>query len=365
VKKSFIPGAAPPPAAPEASVESPPSCRSAPRLVQQRQWPLGTEQGYKVAMAHAGPLHLAAPGEPRRISFAAAMFDMSRGRQALLSVAQPVICVLLALGHFPDLRTCLIGTVAAVSGELMVFSLNDVMDHRADAQSLAVGKGPFHHGFDIDFAFEKHPIARGHVPHAVGVAWVAFLAAVFSVSAWALSPWCIVFFAAAVVLEVVYCLLRTVSCVKTVVSGVMVGVGSMAGWVAVAPLEWRAVWPFLFLAFWETCGRNMANDLGDVEFDRQVGIATVAVRFGAVAAGRLIFAGAAATVALAVTLPMPAAGRLLAAAAGVWAMLIPGWRLVRRRAEPAAAAAYFNHACLYPVLVLGALLVSWLVRWMT
>lgn len=325
----------------------------------------GAAEGKKNPMAHADPIHLAGTGESRRIGFAAAMFDMSRGRQALLSVAQPVICVLLALDRFPDLRTCLIGTVAAVSGELMVFSLNDVMDHKADARSLAVGKGPFHHGFDIDFAFEKHPIARGHVPHLVGVAWVTFLAAVFCVSAWALSPWCVAFFVAAVAMEILYCLLRTMSCVKTVVSGVMVGVGSMAGWVAVAPLAWRAVWPFLFLGFWETCGRNMANDLGDVEFDRQVGIATVAVRFGPRLAGRLIFAGALVTVALAGLLPMPAAGRVLALAAGVWSMVVPGWRLVRRRAEPAAAAAYFNRACLYPVLVLAALLVSWLVRWMT
>lgn len=329
---------------------------TAPRVPHRR--------GYKDPMAHAGPIPLAGAAEPRMISLAAAMFDMSRGRQALLSVAQPILCALLALDRFPDLRACLIGALAAVSGELMVFSLNDVMDHRADARSLAVGKGPFPHGFDIDFAFEKHPIARGHVPHAVGVAWVAFLAIVFSVSAWMLSPWCVVFFAVAVVLEIVYCLLRTVSSMKTVVSGVMVGIGSMAGWVAVAPLQWRALWPFLFLGFWETCGRNMANDLGDVEFDRQVGIATVAVRLGQVRAARLIFAGAVATAGFAALLPLPETGRVLAFAATVWCMVAPGWRLVRRPAEPSAAAAYFNRACLCPVLVLGALLVSWMVRWM-
>ena len=62
---------------------------------------------------------------PRRIPLAAAMFDMSRGRQALLSVAQPVLCVLIALGRLPGARVALLGTVAALAGELAVYSLNE------------------------------------------------------------------------------------------------------------------------------------------------------------------------------------------------------------------------------------------------
>jgi 4-hydroxybenzoate polyprenyltransferase len=304
--------------------------------------------------------HAAENASGRAVSFAAAIFDMSRGRQALISVAQPVLCALLALdGHLPSLRIVTLGAVAAVSGELAVFSLNDVLDHRADRESLRLGKH-LTDRLDIDTVYEQHPLARGDVALATGIAWELFLCLVFIVSAWQLSPLCVLFFAVAVCLEVVYCLLRRVTWFKTVVSGVMVGIGSLAGWVAVAPLDRRAVWPFLFLSVWETGGRNMANDLADLEWDARTGTATVACRYGARAAARAIFATMLAAVALAALLPAPLLGRVFAAAAGVWFMLLPGWRLLR---EPDAARTleYFNRASLYPVAVLVAVLCGWAV----
>jgi 4-hydroxybenzoate polyprenyltransferase len=296
---------------------------------------------------------------PRRISLAAAMFDMSRGRQALLSVAQPVLCVLIALGGLPSVRVAVLGMVAALAGELAVYSLNDVLDHRADAESLQVGKGDVQ-GFDIDTAFERHPIAHGHVSLSLGVAWVTFLCAVFSVSAWLLSPLCLLFFGVAVGLQAIYCLLRRVTWTKTIISGVMVGIGSLAGWVAVAPLSARALWPFLFLAAWET-DRNLTNDLADIESDSRVGLATVAHLFGPRTSARAVFGVMVATIVLAGLLPMPWPARALAVAGAMWSMAWPAWRLLRRP-TPAMAAVHFNHVSVYPVIVVAALLLTWAIQ---
>jgi 4-hydroxybenzoate polyprenyltransferase len=287
------------------------------------------------------------------------VFDMSRGRQALLSIAQPVLCVLIALGRLPGVRVAVLGTIAALAGELAVYSLNDVLDYRADAESLKAGKGDVQ-GFDIDTAFERHPIAHGHVSLSLGIAWVTFLCAVFSVSAWLLSPLCLLFFGVAVGLQVVYCLLRRVTWTKTIISGVMVGIGSLAGWVAVAPLSARALWPFLFLAAWET-DRNLTNDLADIESDSRVGLATVAHLFGPRTSARAVFGVMVATVVFAGLLPMPWPARALAVAGAVWSMIWPAWRLLRRP-TPALAATHFNHVSVYPVIVVVALLLTWAIQ---
>jgi 4-hydroxybenzoate polyprenyltransferase len=304
-------------------------------------------------------MHVAVGPAPRRIPLAAAVFDMSRGRQALLSIAQPVLCVLIALGRLPGVRVAVLGTIAALAGELAVYSLNDVLDYRADAESLKAGKGDVQ-GFDIDTAFERHPIAHGHVSLSLGIAWVTFLCAVFSVSAWLLSPLCLLFFGVAVGLQVVYCLLRRVTWTKTIISGVMVGIGSLAGWVAVAPLSARALWPFLFLAAWET-DRNLTNDLADIESDSRVGLATVAHLFGPRTSARAVFGVMVATVVFAGLLPMPWPARALAVAGAVWSMIWPAWRLLRRP-TPALAAAHFNHVSVYPVIVVVALLLTWAIQ---
>jgi 4-hydroxybenzoate polyprenyltransferase len=290
---------------------------------------------------------------------AAAVFDMSRGRQALLSVAQPVLCVLLALGHLPGYRVALLGIVAAASGELAVYALNDVLDYRVDAESLRAGKGDGI-GFDIDVAYERHPLAHGHLSIAFGIGWEVFLCTVFAVSAWLLSPLCLIFFVVAVGLQGVYCLLRRVTWTKTIISGVMVGIGSLAGWVAVMPISARALWPFLYLAAWET-DRNLANDLSDIESDSRVGLATVAHLYGPGTSARAIFGLMLGTVALAVALPMPWPARVVALGGGLWSMGLPAWRVLRQP-TPTVATDLFNHLSFYPVIVVAGLLSSWALR---
>ena len=221
----------------------------------------------------------------RRVATAQSLFDLSRGRQATLSIAQPGLAAVLAAGGLPAGHVVWIGLVAAWAGFLAVFSLNDVLDRRVDAAALRAGKAVVD-GYDLDAAFIRHPLAQGVLSLRFSLAWVAGLALIAAVGAWLLGPLCLALFAAAVALEVVYCGLRSVTWAKTIVSGVMVGLGGLAGWAAVAPPRWSALSVFAFLALWEIGCRNLANDLADLGPDLAVGIRSVATTFGAVVAAR-------------------------------------------------------------------------------
>ncbi len=286
----------------------------------------------------------------------AAIFDFSRGKQALLTIAQPALGALLALGGLPGWRIIAIGLPAACAASFALYALNDLLDRKVDARSLAAGKStvPRH---DVDTTFMRHPLARGVLSLRISVAWVAGLAAVAVVGTALLNPLSLLFFAAAVATQFVYCALRAVTPWKTVLSGVMVGFGGLAGWVAVAPLRWSALTVFVFLACWEIGGRNIVNDLSDLESDAPVGIRTVASVYGEAAAARAAAAVAAACLVSTALLPMPAAAVALALALGAWSLAWPAVELLRRP-TPAQAASYFNRGSLYPDLVLLAALVG-------
>ena len=295
----------------------------------------------------------------RRVATAQSLFDLSRGRQATLSIAQPGLAAVLAAGGLPAGRVVWIGLVAAWAGFLAVFSLNDVLDRRVDAAALRAGKAVVD-GYDLDAAFIRHPLAQGVLSLRFSLAWVAGLALIAAVGAWLLGPLCLALFAAAVALEVVYCGLRSVTWAKTIVSGVMVGLGGLAGWAAVAPPRWSALPVFAFLALWEIGCRNLANDLADLGPDLAVGIRSVATTFGPVIAARATL-----VVAVAVLLSVPFLGLgtvalTLALVSGAALVAWPAAVLVRRPTS-ARAGWYFNRASLYPVAILLAAVGAWAV----
>ena len=292
----------------------------------------------------------------------AALFDLSRGRQALLSVAQPALGAMLASRGFPDTGTIVTGLAAATAGYLAVFSLNDILDVRADRRALAAmtqtedGSDP---AYDLDVAAVRHPLARGDLSSAVSMVWVASLGALAAYLAWSLHPACLALFAASVILEAAYCVLRSVTWLKTLVSGVMVGVGGLAGWAAVAPLTMRALPFFAFLAVWEIAGRNLPNDLADLAADSVTGIRTLATAHGERASAGGTLAGSVACPALAAVMLAEPIGSSLAAALGGAVMLVPAVSLWRHPTSPQAGR-YFNRASLYPALLFAVLLGTYL-----
>jgi 4-hydroxybenzoate polyprenyltransferase len=290
----------------------------------------------------------------------AALFDLARGRQALLSVAQPALAACIAIGRVPDPRVVVTGLVAAAAGYLAVFSLNDVLDMHVDERSLAAGKEAAPDD-DVDTIVLRHPLAQGVISRRMAVAWVASLAVIALVGAAALGTGCVVAFGGAVALEVAYCTLRSVTWMKTFVSGAMVGLGGLAGWLAGAPLSAAAVPVFALLAVWEIAGRNLPNDLADIEADSAVALRTVATTFGPRVAAGATAVGAVATAGLCLVLPAPPLLRVAALVCAGWSMLLPARRLLARPV-PAEAAGYFNRASLFPALAFAAGLVFYLAR---
>jgi 4-hydroxybenzoate polyprenyltransferase len=299
-------------------------------------------------------------GEASAPTIAEAVFDLSRGRQALLSVAQPALGALMAIGHLPAPRVIGLGLVAATAGYLAVFSLNDVLDVKVDEAALDAGKAEAE-AYDIDTVFLRHPVARGDLSRSLSIVWVAGLGALGAVLAYLLAPVCLALFAAAVVLEVLYCSLRSVTWFKTVVSGLMVGVGGLAGWAAVAPITLGALPFFVFLALWEIGGRNLPNDLADLAADRAVGLTTVATVFGARVSATATGFVVAGTLIMLALLGQPLVVTLVSLGLAVWAMGLPAVALVRNPTGEQAGL-YFNRASLLPALAFAASLVGILAR---
>ena len=303
---------------------------------------------------------MASEGAKSVASVAEAILDLSRARQALLSVAQPALGALLATGHLPSARVAALGLVAACAGYLAVFSLNDVLDARVDAAALEVGKAEVD-GYDIDTVSLRHPLARGDLSRSFSIAWVAGLGVLSAVCAYLLAPLCLALFGVALTLEVFYCSLRSVTWLKTVVSGLMVGVGGLAGWAAVGPLTAAALPFFAFLALWEIGGRNLPNDLADLAADSALGLTTVATVFAeGVSAVATAWVAAATLVALAL-LGQSLAVTVASLALGVWAMMLPAVALARTPSSTQAGR-YFNRASLLPALAFAATLVGVLAR---
>jgi 4-hydroxybenzoate polyprenyltransferase len=315
----------------------------------------------------------------------ALLFDYSRGRQALLNVAQPVLAALIAGGGLPPARTAVLGMVGAVAGFLCVFAANDLFDLAADREELRrlreagtagatqqtakAMTAPEPGGragpppdtaphWDMDVVTMRHPLAAGALPVWAGVAWVTTLGAVALACAYALSPACALVFAICVALEALYCSLKRRSWLKTIPAGVMVGLGGLAGWLAVAPFSAGAVAFFLLFTVWEIAGRNLSNDLADVGHDAPLGIRTVAAVHGPVVTALAILAGALLMPVLAAMQTGAPLLRLALVAVSVWLLTLPALRLWSLSGGHQAAQVFFNRASLYPAVALSAVAVA-------
>lgn len=285
-------------------------------------------------------------------------YDLARGKHAVMSLSQPVIGAVLALNGLPSAQVMIIGSIAALSGYFALLSMNDILDHRIDRKSLEYGKAERDES-DIGVVVRKHPLAWGDLSLTVSITWVASLSLLAAVLAWYLSPACLLAFAGCAGLEVIYCALRRVTWTKTFISGITIGLGGLAGWLAVAPLDRRAIYVFFFLALWEIYGRNLANDMCDVVSDRSVGIRTLATTYGTTVSAYSISAGAVVTTLFLLVMPLPLISIAIAVALALPAMLLPAIDLARHP-DIEHCGAYFNRVSHYPVLFLLALVpVAW------
>ena len=294
-----------------------------------------------------------------------AFYGLSRCTQATLTVAQPVLGALIADSSPP--LTLLVGVVAAFTGYYSMFAANDVLDIRLDRRRLAFARD--HDGFDIDSAGARHPLATGQLRFVDGVLWVAILGLTSLALVSILTPAYGLVSIAVALTGIGYCLLATVTPYKVILAGITVALAASLGWLlCVTSLDWPLLSVFfLWIAAWEIGGRNIPNDWSDVDEDIQVGIKTVPAVFGdrtsgIIIAGTLLFAFLAG-IALMVARwsafgPIGVAGAIVT---GVWALILPSVKLLRKPSRQAALV-LFNYASLYPPILLCFVLVSELSR---
>lgn len=297
----------------------------------------------------------------------ALFFDLARGKSALFSVSEPVLGAMLATGTIPSVRVCLLGLLAALAGYFCVYSLNDLLDLRADREEIRVSspdplawKPEVAH---MDIVTLRHPVAAGALPLWAAVTFVVTMGAIGLVAAYLLRPLCAWLFIACALLELLYCSLRRRTWLKVIPAATMVAVGGLAGWFAVGHATWGALAFFFLLYGWET-GRNLTNDLADVIHDRLVGITTLASTHGPSVAARVILADGMAMVVLAFAQPTAWVVRGLLAAVALVTMAIPSYVLSRNPDEPSAQR-YFNRLTFFPPLAAACTIVVAIVTYFT
>ncbi|MFG3258762.1 UbiA prenyltransferase family protein [Streptomyces sp. NPDC048172] len=291
-----------------------------------------------------------------------ALYRLSRGTQATLSIAQPVLGVLLATTQPPAGRFA-VALVAIVAGFFAAFALNDLLDAPLDRRRRdEAGPGQ---GWDLERA-GLHPLAGGRLTFRAGVCWAAGLGAVAAVGLAALSWTALALFVAGVLLETAYCALARVSPYKVFLSGVLVACGAAAGWFAFTDtVDVRLALFALWMAAWEMGGRNVPNDMADVDEDTRLGITTLPTvhgqrRSAAFACGCLLVAAASCVaLTLAARPSFGTAGVAAGVLSGVLLLVAPAVRLLR---EPSGTTALglFNLASFQPPCVLlGCLVGLW------
>ncbi len=297
-------------------------------------------------------------------------FGLSRMTHSVLDVAHPAVGGALAavlLGGPPSARTIIMGLVAGFAGYTSVFALNDVIDVKVDREKMAKYRRE-HATFDLDSMGERHPLAQDSLSYGAGVAWVSLWGLLSLVLAFLLRPACAALLLGAFILEAAYCKLLRVTHWKGLLSGLMVGVGGLAGVWAVSPAP-RLAMVIVFFAWafaWEIGGRNIPNDWSDLEEDRHLGIKTVPVRYGRKNASWISFGFVSAIVILSllfpIVAPLPHVVLYLAGAvaSGIVLLLLPISRWLRRQ-TPDEALRFFNMACFYPLAVFGWLAIAILV----
>lgn len=297
------------------------------------------------------------------------LLDFARSRSALLSLGEPALGALLAYGAIPPGRVMSLGLLAAVAGYLSIYALNDLLDLKADKREIDISAvrrpgdwAPV--APHLDIVSLPHPVAAGALPLWAGVTWVAILGAAGLAAAYMLRPICAWLFLVCAALEVLYCMLRSKTWLKSIPAGTTVAVGGLAGWFAVANVSWGAGAFFLLLLVWEIAGRNLSNDLADVERDRSVGIATLAATHGPKVAVRAVLTGASAMPLLALFQQGPWVPRVIVAIVALVTMSVPAAFLARRSSSQAAQR-YFNRASTFPAAAAAAVLVYYLAIFLT
>jgi 4-hydroxybenzoate polyprenyltransferase len=284
-------------------------------------------------------------------------FALSRTTHGVLDLAMPGFVALLCLGKFPQWQIILLSVFTAFAGYTAVYTLNDLMGVAVDKEKFIGGINP---GYSVEASTFRHPLAQNALSYQNGLLWFAgwFIAAL--VGSYLLNPAIIVILITAAFLEVIYCLLFKVTCLRTLVSGLVKSSGPIA---ALYVIDRDPSLPFLLLVlawafFWEIGGQNVPSDWNDTVEDKRVNAKTIPLQLGTKKAGAIVLFSLGLTVTISLFLPQmsslsgeqvfPVASGM----AGVFLLLKPAYELCTQK-EGRLAAKLFDHASYYPLAQLA------------
>jgi 4-hydroxybenzoate polyprenyltransferase len=281
-------------------------------------------------------------------------FALSRSTHAVLDLAAPVSVVLLVSGRFPSWQVSVLALFTAFAGYTAVYAMNDLMGFKDDREKFACG---INAGYSVESSVLRHPLARNILSFRGGMAWFALWMLLSIIGSWMLNPLIVPILLAAAVLEVIYCRLFKVTCLRTFVSGLVKSGGPLAAlFVATRNPSWSAVFMILLWVFlWEIGGQNIPADWNDTEEDRRVKGKTIPLELGTQKAGMIVLLMLTSTIITSMFLPVVSPLSLNwkylvpSAIIGIYLLLLPGFQLFRQQKEGRRAARLFDHASYYPL----------------
>lgn len=288
------------------------------------------------------------------------LLGLSRALISVFVVAQAGLAAVLALGGLPPLEVIIIGVFACLFGSAALIGFNDLMDIEIDRERLQFQKEK--ESFDMGSLFVHHPVAKGYLSLGAGIAWVAVLSLLSMGLTYMLKPWLTPILLAVAVFVAIYSVLSRKSVIKVFAVAMAVVTGAVAGWLAVAPPN-SGIFPLfvLWTFLWEMGGRNIPNDFGDLEEDARIGLKTIPVVYGPKTASVVTFTLILLTIITSGFLGWNATESntvtLLFVLSGLYFLAVPGYKLLKSPV-PKQAVHLFNQACLYPLFILGLLLLN-------
>jgi 4-hydroxybenzoate polyprenyltransferase len=284
-------------------------------------------------------------------------FALSRTTHGVLDLAAPGFCALLWLGRFPQWQTILLSLFTAFAAYTATYALNDLVGIVVDREKFA---GGINAGYSVEASDMRHPLAQNLLSYRGGWLWFAGWFVLALGGSYLLNPAIVVILIAALILEVIYCLLLKVTYLRTLVSGLVKSSGPLAAVFVVdhSPSIYLLLLTFAWVFFWEIGGQNIPADWNDTVEDKRVNAKTIPIQFGAEKAGLIVIIALGLTVIISMFLPVISPIKvgvpylLASALAGFILLLKPGYRLYRLQ-EGRQGAVLFDNASYYPLAQLA------------
>lgn len=280
-------------------------------------------------------------------------FALSRTKHGILELAAPGFVALLWLGRFPEWQVFVLSLFTAFAGYTAIYALNDLAGVAVDKEKFRGGINP---GYLIEASEFRHPLAQNMVSYRGGLLWFAAWFTAALIGSYLLNPAIVVILVAAAVLEVIYCLLLRVTCLRTFIGGIVKSAGPVAAIYAMdaKPALHQLLLVFAWAFFWEIGGQNVPSDWNDTVEDKRVNAKTIPLQLGRQKAGFIILFALGLTVTISLFLPQVSPLSLgetfsvASAAAGVFLLLKPAYELCTKK-EGRLAAHLFDSASYYPL----------------